>query len=186
MPDLHTPRLELWSITLPFVEAALAGDRATCAAIAGAPLPEAWQAPQVVAHAFHPSLDVIRADPAKRLWGDTLVFSRDAARRVVGSVIFHGRPDDDGIAEVGYAIADADQRQGYATEAVGACVAWALAQPGCRAVAATTFPWHAASIRVLQKCGMQQVASRDHPYFGELWIFRRDRPAESDGATPCG
>ena len=41
--------------------------------------------------------------------------------------------------------------QGYATEGTLACVEWALRQPGIRAVRATTFMWHRASVRVLEK-----------------------------------
>ena len=44
-------------------------------------------------------------------------------RRVVGSVVFHGRPDEDGIAEVGYGVERASQGRGYATEGTRAAVA---------------------------------------------------------------
>jgi hypothetical protein len=42
VPTLTTERLELWPITLPFVEAVMAGDRATAEAVCGATLPVAW------------------------------------------------------------------------------------------------------------------------------------------------
>ena len=76
------------------------------------------------ARAFFASIDAIRADPERRLWGDSLCIARDGVRRVIGSVVFHGRPDD-GIAEVGYGIEEGSQRLGFATEATGACVEWA-------------------------------------------------------------
>src|SRR5690242_335713 len=50
--------------------------------------------------------EVVDVDPERRLWGDTLLLSRGGPRRLIGSVIFHGRPDDDGVAEVGYGVAD--------------------------------------------------------------------------------
>ena len=61
-------------------------------------------------------------------------------RRIVGSVIFHGRPGDDGIAEVGYGVELESQGRGFATEATRVCVVWALEQPECVAVTATTYP----------------------------------------------
>jgi RimJ/RimL family protein N-acetyltransferase len=103
------------------------------------------------------------------------LLTRDAERKVVGSVIFHGRPDGDGVAEVGYGVEESSQGQGYATEGTRACVEWALEQPGVTAVTAVTFPWHIASLRVIQKCGMKQVDTREHAMLGEMLVFERRR-----------
>jgi RimJ/RimL family protein N-acetyltransferase len=42
-----------------------------------------------------------------------------------------------------------------------------------RAVAATTFPVHLPSIRVLEKIGMRRIGVREHELFGELLVFER-------------
>ena len=173
MPALTTERLDLWPINLPFVEAIMAGDREAAEAICEAPLPAAWPGAALVASAFSYSLEAMRADPAIRLWGDTVLIARDP-RRVVGSVVFHGRPTD-GIAEVGYGIDDCEQRRGYATEGTRACVDWALGEPGITAVQATTFPWHVASLRVIERIGMKPCGAREHPLLGELLIFEKRR-----------
>jgi [ribosomal protein S5]-alanine N-acetyltransferase len=174
VPALLTERLELVPITLPFVEAVLGADRERAEAICGARIPEAWPGPDLIARAFHPSLDAIRADPGCRLWGDTLMIARAGERRVVGSVIFHGHPGD-GVAEVGYGVDDVEQRQGFASEATRACVDWALTQDGIAAVTAVTFPWHVASLRVIERAGMVRAGSREHPYLGEMLVFERRR-----------
>lgn len=174
VPALTTTRLELWPITLPFVEAVMAGDRAAAEAVCGAPLPTAWPGPDLIARAFAPSIEEVRADPDTRLWGDTLLIARTGRRRVVGSVVFHGRPRD-GVAEVGYGVDDDEQRQGFATEGARACVEWALAEPGVTAVTATTFPWHTASLRVIAHLGMRPCGQREHPFLGELLVFERRR-----------
>ncbi len=174
MPALRTARLELVPVTLPMVEAVLAGDREAAEAVVGAALPDEWPGDALIARAFHPSLEAIRADPTRRLWGDTLLLPiDDGPRRVVGSVIFHGRPDDDGVAEVGYGVEESSQSRGYATEGTRACVEWALAQAGVKAVVATTFPWHIASRRVIEKIGMIQIGTREHEVLGELWVFEK-------------
>lgn len=175
MPALRTERLELVPVTLPMVEAVMSGDRAAAERACGAPLPEAWPGDELIARAFAVSLDAIRADPARRLWGDTLLMTAEGPRRVVGSVIFHGRPDADGVAEVGYGVEVSSQGNGFATEGTRACVRWALEQPGVRAVTATTFPWHRASLRVIEKLGMQLAATREHEVLGELLVYRLDR-----------
>ena len=173
---LLTDRLELVPISLPLVEAVLRGDRQEVERIADAPLPSAWPGRALIERAFAISLDDLRLDPETRLWGDRLMILRHGQRRVVGSVIFHGRPGADGTAEIGYGVEDDSQGLGYATEAVRASLRWALSQPGVRAVQATTFDWHRASIRVIEKCEMVQVGTREHEVLGELRVFELRAP----------
>lgn len=175
MPLLSTERLELLPVTLELVEAVLRNDRSRAERLIEARLPDRWPGDQLIARAFTPSLESVRADPERRLWGDSLLLTRDAERKVVGSVIFHGRPDGDGVAEVGYGVEESSQGQGYATEGTRACVDWALEQPAVTAVTAVTFPWHIASLRVIQKCGMKQVDTREHAMLGEMLVFERRR-----------
>jgi RimJ/RimL family protein N-acetyltransferase len=172
MPVLWTPRLELIPMTVEMVEAVMAGDRGRAEQIAGATLPEAWPGRALVERAFFASIEAIRADPDRRLWGDRLAIAREGPRRVIGSVVFHGRPED-GIAEVGYGIEEGSQRLGLATEATAACVEWALGHDFVRAVRATTFAWHQASLRVMQKVGMSQVGTEQHDMLGEMLVFER-------------
>jgi RimJ/RimL family protein N-acetyltransferase len=176
MPALLTERLELVPVTLELVEAVLRNERGRAERLVGARLPDRWPGEQLIARAFTPSLEATRADPERRLWGDSILITRDDDRRVVGSVIFHGRPDGDGIAEVGYGVEESSQGRGYATEGTRACIEWALGQSGVVAVRAVTFPWHVASLRVIQKCGMAQVDTREHAMLGEMLVFERARP----------
>jgi RimJ/RimL family protein N-acetyltransferase len=173
MPALVTERLRLVPLTLEAIEAVLDRDRARAEMLVGARFPRAWPNDQLLEVGFPYSRDAVRAAPDVRLWGDSLVLLRDEPR-VVGSVVFHGRPTD-GVAEVGYGIEESSRGNGLASEATRACVEWALAQAGIDAVQATTFPWHAASLGVIRKVGMQLVATREHDLLGELLIFERRR-----------
>ena len=177
MSSLFTPRLELVPMSLELVEAVKKGDRARAEAAAGAPLPPAWPNASLVERAFYSSIEAIRADPERRLWGDRLCLARDGSRRVLGSVVFHGRPDDDGIAEIGYGIEEGSQGSGLATEATQACVAWAFEHDFVQAVRAMTFSWHGPSLRVMAKLGMVQVGTDQHETLGELHIFEVQRAA---------
>jgi ribosomal-protein-alanine N-acetyltransferase len=174
MPALVTPRLRLVPMTLEAVEAVLRHDREAAEHAIGARFPESWPNDDLIVRAFPYSLEAIRADPDKRLWGDSLVIPLDDPPRIVGSVVFRGLPDD-GIAEVGYGIEDGSRSLGYATEATRACVEWALAHEGIHAVQATTFPWHHASLGVIRKLGMVQVGTRQHDLLGDLLVFERRR-----------
>jgi len=171
MPALVTGRLRIVPITIEAIEAVIVHDRERAEAIVGAKFPDAWPNDALLAEGFPYSLDAIRSAPETRLWGDSLVLRGD---RVVGSVVFHGHPCD-GIAEVAYAVEDRSRGQGLATEATRACVEWALDQDGVRAVQATTFPWHLASLGVIRKIGMIQIGSREHDTLGELLVFERRR-----------
>jgi RimJ/RimL family protein N-acetyltransferase len=171
---LWTERLELVPISVPLVEAVLAGDRARAEAVLGIPLPGAWPNRALVERAFYASVEAIRAAPEVRLWGDRVALTRQGARRVVGSIVFHGAPDDEGAVEIAYGIEEESQGQGYATEATRASVVWALEQPGVRVVRAATPPWHLASQKVLERCGLVRTGERESP-LGELYEYELRR-----------
>jgi [ribosomal protein S5]-alanine N-acetyltransferase len=158
---LITTRLELRSLSVPLVSALLESrPRSEIEKIVGAELPWTWPSRALVDQAFPASLEAVRADPETRLWGDRLMVTREPPARVVGSILFHGRPGADGIAEVAFGVEDSSQGKGYATEALVACIDWALAQPECTLVRATTTDWHKASKRLLERVGMRMSGDR--------------------------
>jgi RimJ/RimL family protein N-acetyltransferase len=162
-------------MTLAMVEAVMLGRRDDSETLAAARMPERWPNRELIERAFPVSIDEMRADPETRLWGNRVMVVPGPERRVVGSVVFHGRPGPDGVAEVAYGVEEASQRRGFATEAVAACVDWALAQAGVLAVQATTFAWHHASLRVIANVGMVHVGEREHETMGEMLVFERRR-----------
>jgi [ribosomal protein S5]-alanine N-acetyltransferase len=173
MPALVTERLRLIPITLDAIEAVLDRDQPRAEALLGAQFPPAWPNDQLLDVGFPFSRTALRANPEVRLWGDSMVLLRDEPR-IVGSVVFHGRPTD-GVAEIGYSIEPDSRGNGLASEATFASVMWAFAQPGITAVQATTFPWHTASLGVIRNLGMHHVATREHDTLGELLVFERRR-----------
>jgi RimJ/RimL family protein N-acetyltransferase len=158
---LETARLVMVPMTVDLVEAVFDGRRADTERILGARMPGTWPGRALVERAFLARIDAIRANPEHRLWGDRVVLSRDDPPRVIGSVVFHGGPDEHGVVEVAYGIEEESQRQGFGFEAVEASVKWAMEQPRVRAVRALTFTWHTASRRILEKIGFSQIGMRD-------------------------
>ena len=175
MEPLRTARLSLEEITLPLVEAVLADCPREVERIADARLADRWPGRALIERAFCASIERIRADPAARLWGDRLMIEpgADGERHIVGSVVFHGAPDAMGEVEIGYGVEASRQGMGYGAEAVCAVVDWALDQPDVRRVAAATFPWHTASIRILRRAGMLPCGTREHDMLGDLILFER-------------
>lgn len=89
--------------------------------------------------------------PEQRVWYAIWSIERKDGTSV-GDLCFKGPPEN-GAVEIGYGILPEHMGNGYATEAVGAAVKWALRQTGVLCVEAETGPDNRASQRVLEKCG---------------------------------
>ncbi|MFF4400432.1 GNAT family N-acetyltransferase [Streptomyces sp. NPDC001480] len=77
--------------------------------------------------------------------------------RAVGGMGFHGAPDEDGRAEVGYDLVEAARGQGYATEALRALSEWALARDDVRLLMATVDRENLPSQAVVTRCGYDRA-----------------------------
>lgn len=98
-------------------------------------------------------LEIVSAHPADYLWTSFWLIVRKSDRSVIGSADFKRPPDGRGEVELGYGLAPAFERNGYMTETVQTMTAWALAQPGVRAVTAETERYNLASQHILERCG---------------------------------
>jgi RimJ/RimL family protein N-acetyltransferase len=89
-------------------------------------------------------------------------------RRVIGDIGFHGPPDQHGSVTVGYGLATSARGHGYATEALRALAAWALAQPEVVRVEADTTHANLPSQRVMERAGMRLVDHNEQLRFYRL------------------
>lgn len=71
----------------------------------------------------------------------------------VGGIGFKGIPNKEGKVEIGYGIDEAFRRKGYATEAVGAMLMWAMEQEDVSCVQAQAEEHNEGSKKVLKKNG---------------------------------
>jgi RimJ/RimL family protein N-acetyltransferase len=92
---------------------------------------------------------------------------RKADRAVVGEIGAHllAAP---ATAQVGYSVVEPCWGQGYATEALRALLAHALADPGVHRVVAETLVGHVASRRVMEKAGMRLHGHRTGEVDGRM------------------
>ncbi|GGM03280.1 acetyltransferase [Streptomyces fumigatiscleroticus] len=100
-------------------------------------------------------------------WG-TFALVRREDGRAVGAMGFHGAPDEEGRAEVGYDLAVAARGHGYATEALRALSAWALAREDVTTLFATVDRDNTPSQRVLTRAGYRPVTEDDAQLAYEL------------------
>ncbi|WP_423128450.1 GNAT family N-acetyltransferase [Gaoshiqia sp. Z1-71] len=87
------------------------------------------------------------------LW--TVISKND--NQMVGDLCIMGEPNAEGEIEIGYGTYADFRNKGFMTEAVGAIIAWATAQPGVRSVTASTEKNNLASFSVLRKNKFTQV-----------------------------
>jgi [ribosomal protein S5]-alanine N-acetyltransferase len=83
-------------------------------------------------------------------------------RTLIGTCGFKGPPNLNGCVEVGYSVLQEFRCRGLATEAVLKLIGTAFDR-GAYEVAAETFPSLAASLRVMEKCGMTLVGEGADP-----------------------
>jgi RimJ/RimL family protein N-acetyltransferase len=152
---LLTDRLELAAATVELAQAELA-DPAALAALLDVPSPPDWPPPLNDADSQHHFLSLLRRAEAGAAGWSLWFCIRRAPRALVGNAGFKGPPTE-GSVEIGYSLLEAQQRNGYCTEAVRALVAWAFQHATVGTIVAHTLPAKRPSMRVLEKCGFIPV-----------------------------
>ena len=122
---------------------------------------------------FPDSLPVLRnscaRNPPGHAWG-TFFFVLDDPRTLVGLGGYKGGPSDEGIVEIGYAIAPAFRGRGLATAAVQEMVTRGFGDPQVRFIDAHTLAQPNASTRVLEKSGFEMLGALEDPDGGQSGI----------------
>lgn len=158
IPDVTTERLRLVSMSVPFMEALAAGDLPAAEVAIGAHVP-AWL-PGQLEHFLQYRLAQLAVDPAIRLWlGRSMVLDADRGPRVVGTIGFHGPPDERGRLEIGYSVDPGYRRRGLAHEAVRAMFDWAAVEHGIHHFVASIAPTNEPSLRLAAGFGFVRTGS---------------------------
>lgn len=176
VPSVRTERLELVSMSIPFMEALVARDLAAAEREIGAHVP-AWL-PDQLDDFLQYRLAQLAVDPSIREWlGRAMVLTDEAGqRRIVGTVGFHGPPDQQGRAEIGYSVDPVYRRRGFAREAVRAMFDWAAVTHGVRRFIASISPANEPSLRLAAGFGFAQVGSQVDDIDGLELVFETDWP----------
>ena len=109
------------------------------------------------------------ADP----WHHGFFIVEHARGEVIGTAGYKGPPDAEGMVEIAYGVIPSVEGRGYATEAAGALVRFAAADPRVRRVRAHTLPELNASTRVLRKCGFVHIGEVVDSDDGPVWRWER-------------
>lgn len=108
-----------------------------------------------IVYAFERAYYEATAAPENYLWYTSWELILKGENEIVGGLCFKGPPDDEGLVEIGYAVYEPHQLNGYATEGLNALIAWAFQEPTLQGVIASVESSNSASISVLKKLGFE-------------------------------
>lgn len=95
----------------------------------------------------------IAESPQHWPWNSNWAIISKLDNAVVGGIDFHGPPNSEGQAEVGYGLDSAFRGNGLMSQALSLMAAWAFTHPEVRTLLAETEMGNLASQRVLQRGG---------------------------------
>jgi RimJ/RimL family protein N-acetyltransferase len=126
------------------------------------------------AGALEHSLNSLRSGQIWHPWLPYLIVCQPE-QALVGFGGFKSAPTPDRTVEIGYSVAPSYQNRGIATAAARQLIDLAFATGKVDCVLAHTLAELNASTRVLQKCGLTQVAEILDPEDGKLWRWEIKR-----------
>ena len=160
---IRTARLELPALSVEQYDGLLAGDREGVGEQLGAQLGVDWL--EDARWLIRLRREQLRDHPDHEPWLIRPVLRREAGEppEAIGYVNFHAPPNDEGTAEIGYALLPAWRGRGYALEAARGALTWAAADPRVRTLRASVAPDNGASLRLIGKLGFVQVGEQWDP-----------------------
>jgi RimJ/RimL family protein N-acetyltransferase len=101
----------------------------------------------------------VRQTPANIRWYFRMIVDRER-NLGVGSISFHSGPDERGMVEIGLGIAEAEQRKGFAQEALRGMWDWAASLPEVKFLRYTVSPENLPSVAIITKFGVPLVGEQ--------------------------
>ena len=168
---IRTDRLELVLMTVPFMEALQRRDLDAATSELGATTTE-WLADQLVDFVNY-RLGQLREDPTIREWlGRAIVIEEaDGSREAIGSIGFHGAPDEEGRLEIGYSVDPRYRRRGFAREAATAMYTWAHDKHGISKFLGSISPDNIPSLNLVEEYGYVLIGEQIDEIDGLELVF---------------
>lgn len=104
-------------------------------------------------------LEDVKANPENIRWYYRIIVDRER-NLAVGSVSFHGAPDERGMIEIGIGVAKPERGNGFASEAITGMWDWAAHQPGVNFLRYTVSPENVESISIIKNFGFPLVGEQ--------------------------
>jgi len=161
---IHTERLDLIPMTLPFLRASLENDRPLAERILNVDIPPDWPEAQYI---LAMRIEQLEAAPWLLPWLLRAMVLR-STQTMIGYTGFHTAPGADylepfspGSVEFGFAVFPMYQRQGYAREAARGLMNWAYKNHDVDSFVLTVRPDNIPSQSLAAQLGFTRVGAHD-------------------------
>lgn len=175
---IRTERMTLEPAPIAFIEALERGDRAAAGRAMDLVITGDWfDGPQ---HWMRLRIRQLREAPALDRWLlHPMILSRPdgdlAARTMVGHCGYHGAPDESGMVEIGYTVAEPYRRRGYAIEAARGLIRHAFSHEQITRVRACIRPDNEPSLALVAKLGFRRVGEQMDEIDGLEHVFEVEK-----------
>lgn len=116
-------------------------------------------------------LSYISSDPESIFFATVWIVADSTLNRITGHIHFKGKPDEEGMIEIGYRTYEEFKGSGYTSEAAKLMVDWAFTDNRVKMINAFTKNENIASQKILKKCGF-----KIHKQFSDEieWIKKKE------------
>jgi RimJ/RimL family protein N-acetyltransferase len=163
------PSIELEVLSASVLEALASGSIERASAAFGRPLPQFFLEFEWLWALRRTQLE---ERPDTERWLVRAIVDRSTGD-IVGHAGFHGPPDESGMVEIGYTIAEPFRRRGYGRATVGALIEIAEADPAVQTVRASISPDNTASLATIRPFDFALVGEQMDDIDGLELIFER-------------
>jgi [ribosomal protein S5]-alanine N-acetyltransferase len=179
---IRTDRLTLELMSLALMEALQRRDIAAAAAELSADIPD-WLVDDMQDFLNY-RIAQLREDPSVHGWlGRLMVLTDDdASRHVVGSIGFHGPPED-GKLEIGYRVDPGYRNRGFARESATAMYRWAHEVHAISTFVASVSPENIPSLNLIEEYGYTLIGEQMDEIDGLELVFEAHWPMGLEAAT---
>lgn len=128
------------------------------------------------------SLGKIKSSKSEKNWWSYLPILK-AENKLIGLCGYKGRPDENGIVEIGYEIKSEYNNKGYATEIAKALIKDAFKNKKVTYIQAHTLGQSNASAKVLTKCFFEKVEDIENEELGTIckWLLTKKQYNSTKG-----
>lgn len=91
------------------------------------------------------------------------------ANMLIGTCGYKGKPDKDGMVEIGYEVVEALRNKGYGKEIANALIKNAFRYDEVNFVRAHTLSEENASVNILKSCNLKFISTINDPEDGTIW-----------------
>jgi ribosomal-protein-alanine N-acetyltransferase len=171
MKEFESERLRILTCDFNILNAVINGD-SHIAKLLNIQIPSQWT--EYGSSAFQYVLTKITKNHDEEWWTHFPILKSENI--LIGSGGYKGKPDENGVIEIGYEIAKDYRNNGYATEFAKALLDHAFLHPEVHFVIAHTLAEQNASTHVLLNCGFTRVQVLDDAENETLWKWELKRP----------